>query len=93
MKAYGDVGRPVTKPVGGSVRVAVDGLELAEDAFAVDSATGVVTLGVAPLSGAAVTAGFLFDVPVRFDSDRLEVTLESFGAGRIAAAPLIEIRV
>ncbi|MES2861535.1 MAG: DUF2460 domain-containing protein, partial [Pseudomonadota bacterium] len=38
-------------------------------------------------------AGFLFDTPVRFDADRLEVTLESFGAGRMAAVPLIEVRV
>ena len=43
--------------------------------------------------GAAVTAGFVFDTPVRFDADRIEVTLESFGAGRMAAVPLIEIRI
>jgi uncharacterized protein (TIGR02217 family) len=40
-----------------------------------------------------VSAGFVFDVPVRFDTDRIEVTLETFGAGRMAAVPLIEIRV
>jgi uncharacterized protein (TIGR02217 family) len=40
-----------------------------------------------------VTAGFEFDTPVRFDADRLEVTLESFDAGRMAAVPLIEVRV
>ncbi|WP_240623182.1 DUF2460 domain-containing protein [Brevundimonas lutea] len=46
-----------------------------------------------PEAGAAITAGFLFDTPVRFDSDRIEVTLETFGAGRMAAMPLIEVRV
>ena len=43
--------------------------------------------------GAAVTAGFAFDTPVRFDIDRIEVTLDSFEAGRMAPATLIEIRV
>jgi len=59
----------------------------------VDAATGVVTLTAAPALGAVVTAGFVFDVPVRFDADRIEVTLESFGAGRMVAMPLIEVRV
>jgi uncharacterized protein (TIGR02217 family) len=92
-KAYGDVERPITKPVEDSVRVAVGGVELPASAFSVDAATGVVTLDAAPGEGVAVTAGFLFDTPVRFDTDRLEVTLESFGAGRMAAVPLIEVRV
>ena len=93
VKAYGDLARPITKPVEGSVRVAVGGVELASEAFAVDAATGMVTLDAPPGVGVAVTAGFLFDTPVRFDADRLEVTLESFGAGRMAAVPLIEVRV
>ncbi len=93
VKAYGDVERPITKPVEGSVTVAVGGEMLTSGAFAVDGTTGVVTLDDAPGAGVAVTAGFLFDTPVRFDADRLEVTLESFGAGRMAAVPLIEVRV
>lgn len=52
-----------------------------------------MTLTAAPALGAVVTAGFVFDVPVRFDADRIEVTLESFGAGRMVAMPLIEVRV
>jgi hypothetical protein len=43
--------------------------------------------------GRCVTAGFQFDTPVRFDTDRIETTLESFEAGRMAAVPLIEVRV
>ena len=41
----------------------------------VDPATGIVTFlpGHLPAAGAAVTAGFEFDVPVRFDTDRLEI--------------------
>lgn len=90
-KRYGDVERPITKPVEGSVRVALNGLETTD--FTMDAATGRVTLASAPGAGVVVTAGFLFDTPVRFDTDRIETTLESFEAGRMAAAPLIEVRV
>ena len=62
-------------------------------AFMVDLVTGRVTLERAPEAGVSVTAGFQFDTPVRFDSDRIETTLESFEAGRMAAVPLIEVRV
>ena len=97
IKRYGEggdaVARPISKPVDGTTRVAVDGIELSGDVFAVDATTGVVTLDVPPGAGAVVTAGFEFDVPVRFDADRIEVTLDSFDAGRMAAVPLIEIRV
>jgi uncharacterized protein (TIGR02217 family) len=91
IKIYGDVERPIVKPVQGSVRVAVGGTEAS--GFAVDETTGAVSLAVAPAAGAVVTAGFLFDTPVRFDTDRIETTLESFDAGRMAAVPLIEVRV
>lgn len=89
-KRYGDVERAIRKPVEGSVRVAVAGVEVG---FSLEAATGVVTLDATPGVGAAVSAGFVFDTPVRFDADRIEVTLESFGAGRMAAMPLIEVRV
>lgn len=97
VKGYGAgeaaFGRVIAKPVEGTVRVAVDGTELEAEDFTVDAATGMVTLAAAPGAGAAVTAGFEFDTPVRFDADRVEVTLESFDAGRMAAVPLIEVRV
>ncbi|MBJ7447788.1 MAG: DUF2460 domain-containing protein [Brevundimonas sp.] len=97
VKRYGEgedaLERRVRKPVAGTVRVAVAGAELDAGGFAVDSATGEVTLAVAPPIGAVVTAGYEFDVPVRFDADRIEVTLESFDAGRMTAVPLIEVRV
>lgn len=93
-KTYGEGGeawsRVIGKPVAGSVRVAINGVETS--AFEVDVAAGTVTLEASPTAGAAVTAGFEFDTPVRFDTDRIEVTLESFDAGRMAALPLIEIR-
>lgn len=97
VKQYGagDAGytRPIRKPVAGSVRVAIDGIELSAEAFTLDATAGVVTLDAPPAEGAAVTAGFLFDTPVRFDIDRLDLTLDGFGAGRAPAVPLIEIIV
>lgn len=100
IKTYGSTYAPytrtVTKPVPGSVRVAVGGEEVASDtAFTCDTATGIVTFlpGHVPAGGAAVTAGFLFDVPVRFDTDYLEVDLSAFAAGAIPRIPLVEIRV
>ena len=86
--------RPISKPVAGSVRVAVDGIEAAAEAFSANESSGLVTFaeGAAPGVGAAVTAGFLFDVPVRFDTDFLEVNLSAFAAGDIPRIPVIEIR-
>jgi uncharacterized protein (TIGR02217 family) len=83
--------RVIAKPVGGSVRVAVGGAELPHAAFACDFTTGLVTLAAAPPPGAAVTAGFAFDVPVRFDTDSLEIDLSAFEAGAIPTIPLVEI--
>ncbi|MFN3856091.1 MAG: TIGR02217 family protein [Phreatobacter sp.] len=82
--------RPIAKPVAGSLHVAVDGAETT--AFTLDSTTGEITFASPPPAGAVVTAGFLFDVPVRFDTDRLEVNLTSFAAGEIPSIPLVEIR-
>lgn len=93
IKAYGEAVRPIAKPEAGSVRLAVDGIELSAETFAVDETTGQVSLNAPPTAGAAVSAGFRFDTPVRFDSDRLDFTLETFAAGRLAAVPLIELRV
>jgi len=90
VKAYGGVVREISKPVAGSVRVAVDGVEAG---FAVDETTGGVTLAEAPEVGAIVTAGFEFDTPVRFDSERIDLTLEGVDAGRLTAVSLVEIRV
>jgi uncharacterized protein (TIGR02217 family) len=81
--------RPITAPVAGTVRVAVGGAETTT--FVLDDATGVVTLDEAPSEGVAVTAGFEFDVPVRFDTDRLEASLSGFRAGQIPNIPLVEI--
>ncbi len=97
-KRYQDAGsvydRVITKPVEGSVRVAANGVELTAGAgFTVDTQSGEITLSDAPEAGTALTAGFEFDVPVRFDTDRLDISLDLFEAGEIADLPILEIRV
>lgn len=82
--------RPITKPAGGSVRVAVGGVELTSG-FTANALTGIVTFALAPATDAPVTAGFLFDVPVRFDIDRLDIELTSFDAAEVPSIPLIEV--
>jgi uncharacterized protein (TIGR02217 family) len=81
--------RPITKPVGETVTVTVDGV--ATGAFTVSETTGVVTFDDPPADGAVLLAEFEFDVPVRFDMDRLDIELSSFDAADAPAIPLIEV--
>ncbi len=88
--------RPIAKPVSGTVLVAVDTLAQVEGTdFTVDTTTGIVTFlpGSVPAASTSVTAGYAFDVPVRFDTDHLQIDHTAFRAGHIPAIPLIEIRV
>ena len=83
--------RTIAKPVAGTVRVALGMVEQVSG-WTVDATTGVITLTTAPANGVIVRAGFEFDVPVRFDSDTLDVTLDFERLGSITAIPLLEIR-
>jgi uncharacterized protein (TIGR02217 family) len=90
-KSYGGGERRViTRPVAGSVRVAVDGDELATGWTLEDK--GMIRFDAAPQTGAAISAGFLFDTPVRFADDRIEVNRATFLAGEAPSVPLIEVR-
>lgn len=84
--------RPIVLPVAGSLKVAVGGLTRVQDADYTET-DGVITFlpHAVPADGLAVTAGFLFDVPVRFDTDRLEINLSRFEAGTIPSIPVVEI--
>ena len=100
VKTYGSAHAPwsrdITKPVPGTVRVAVGGVVRSEGVhYVVDQASGLVTFlaGHVPATGLVVTAGFEFDVPVRFDSDKLEVSLSGFSHGAIPNIPVIEVRI
>lgn len=94
-KSYGDAAgfyhRNITKPVAGSVSMALDGAAVAEADYTIDLLTGSLTCGSAPPEGVIITAGFAFDVAVRFATDRLDVSLESFGAGELTYVPLMEV--
>jgi uncharacterized protein (TIGR02217 family) len=91
VKTYGSgEQRRITRPVAGSVRVAVDGSELVSGWTL--GGNGVIEFAEAPAAGAAVSAGFLFDVPVRFAEDRLEVNRATFLAGEAPSVPLVEVR-
>ena len=97
-KSYGLGGeaycRPVTKPVSGSVVLGVQGDPIYEgDGFDLDEATGEIVIHELPVADAIITAGFEFDVPVRFDVDRIDVSLATFNAGQVPNVPVMEIRV
>ena len=86
--------RPISKPVEGTLKVAVGGVELQEGPdFTLDAATGEIQLASAPNAGVTVTAGFEFDVPVRFDTDSIQTSVASFQAGEIPSVPIVEVRV
>ncbi len=96
-KKYGDVEgsyvRSIVKPVAASVRLTVDGAEVLASSFVLNAATGMVTFNTAPAIGAEIKAGFIFDTPARFDSDRLDVALDAFDAGRVVSLSLVEVSI
>ncbi|MFN4204201.1 MAG: TIGR02217 family protein [Tabrizicola sp.] len=86
--------RPILKPVEGTVLVAIEGDQKIEGLeFSVNSATGEVTFALSPDLGTRITAGFEFDVPVRFDTDTIQTSVASFQAGDVPTVPVVEIRL
>jgi len=94
VKCYGSGSDPqirfITRPVAGSIRVALDGVEQISGWSHLGQ--GVIAFDTAPAEGVLVTAGFAFDVPVRFAEDRLEIDRETFAAGIVPSVQLMEIR-
>ncbi len=88
-KCYGEQQRTITRPVVSSILVAVDGTPASGWSW---ESGGWIVFDAAPADGAIVTAGFLFDVPVRFAEDRLDVSGLSFAAGEAPSVPLVEVR-
>jgi len=86
--------RPVTKPVQDTVLAGFQGAPLVETVhYSVDYETGIVTFDDIPDEGAQIFAGFEFDVPVRFDTDRIQTSVASFQAGDVPSVPIVEVRV
>jgi len=83
--------RAIIKPVAGTVTIALNGTPQASG-WSVSTTTGLITFVTAPAAGVAITAGFEFDVPVRFATDALDVTLDFERLGSITSIPLVEIR-
>lgn len=61
--------------------------------YSVDHTTGIITFTEAPSAGTIIMADFEFDVPVRFDTDELQLSIDSFNSGSWSGISLIEIRV
>ncbi len=86
--------RPITKPVLGTVRLGLDQDAMREGVdYEVDLARGVVTFVAPPPEQVEITAGFEFDVPVRFDTDKIQTSVASFQAGDVPNVPVVEVRV
>ena len=83
--------RPVKKPVQDTVSVGVDNVEAVD--WAIDLETGKIRFVTAPVDGAAITAGFEYDVPVRFAVDAIQTSMASYQAGDLPSVPVIEVRV
>ena len=89
------ISRNITKPIDDTVRISIAGSELVAGSptdFVVDYSTGIVTLAVAPTLGQAVTAGFEFDVPTRFDTDILAAQFVSTFELEVPQIVLREVR-
>ncbi|NVO22827.1 DUF2460 domain-containing protein [Donghicola mangrovi] len=86
--------RPITKPVRATVRIAADGVEMHEGIdWSLEYGSGLITFVTPPEAGATITAGFEFDVPVRFDTERISISMASFNAGEVPDVPVVEVRV
>lgn len=84
--------RVIRKPVAGTVIIARNGVQ-ALTGWTVDTTTGIVTFATAPGAGVSVSAGFEFDVPVRFDADKLTLSIDAFNHGSVPTISIKEIRV
>lgn len=87
--------RTIKKPVAGTVRIGVNGVERTITThWTINTTTGVITFtgGNTPPNGHAVTAGFEFDVPCRFDTDQLNISMPLYLAGAVSI-PIVEVRI
>ncbi|WP_342270601.1 DUF2460 domain-containing protein [Rickettsia endosymbiont of Orchestes rusci] len=85
--------RIINKPVNNNIcRIYLDCL-LIEQGFNIDFTSGIITFDQSPGIDEEITADFEFDVPVRFDTDQLDLSIDSFAVGSWGNIPLVEIRV
>jgi uncharacterized protein (TIGR02217 family) len=80
--------------VAGTVRVGVEDEEKLEGVdYEVDVTTGIISFSHPVNKGMRIYAGFEFDVPVRFDTDRILTNVASFKAGDVPNVPVVEVRI
>ena len=89
VKDYGGTLREIVKPVSGSVRVALDGVEQL-NGWSLNS-SGQVSFDAPPEVDVVVSAGFMFDCAVRFENDQLKGLIETFSTGRAIKVELVEL--
>lgn len=85
--------RTIHKPVAGTLTVYLDEVEESGSNYSLDTTTGIITFISAPALDVVITADFEFDVPVRFDTDRLAATLDTYGTYSWGDIPLVEVRI
>ncbi|MCE2926464.1 MAG: DUF2460 domain-containing protein [Rickettsiales bacterium] len=85
--------RTINKPVAGTVVVYLNGVVQNPSTYSLNTTTGMITFNTAPANGVAVMADFEFDVPVRFDTDRLSATIDTYASHSWSDIPLVEVRV
>ena len=87
------VSRTITKPVNNAaLKIYLNSVQQVSG-FTVNYATGVVTFTSAPGNTVIVSADFEFDVPVRFDTDHFDASIDDFGTRSWGDIPLVEIRI
>ncbi len=97
VKTYSNAGqeiiRNISKPVDNDeFKIFLDSIEQT-NGYSVDYVTGIVNFDTPPNNGAIITANFEFDVPVRFDTDSLDASIDDFGTRSWSDIPLIELRL
>jgi uncharacterized protein (TIGR02217 family) len=90
LKHYGKASRRITRPVANTVLIAIDGVNKTTGWTL--SEFGMVIFSSPPAAGANITAGYRFDVPVRFEEDHLDISLASYRAGELRNVLLVEVR-
>jgi uncharacterized protein (TIGR02217 family) len=85
--------RIINKPVNNNIcKIYIDSM-LIERGFSIDFTTGIIIFDQPPRNSEEITADFEFDVAVRFDTDHLDFSIDSFAIGSWGNITLIEIRV
>jgi len=80
----------IKKPVHGTVKIYLNGKE--ESEYSVNYSTGEITFMEPPVKDAIITASFEFDVPVRFDTDYLNASIDNYGSSSWSNIPLVEVK-